>query len=96
MLALSTVLAHRQQVPTLVFDEVDAGIGGHDIVDIIILALIHARYADADFFAQWTANGAFDIDRVKAAIRNFAIAACDIAWFYAIELDDTGGGVAAK
>ncbi|MEI6738794.1 MAG: DNA repair protein RecN [Gemmatimonadaceae bacterium] len=28
MLALSTVLARRQQVPTLVFDEVDAGIGG--------------------------------------------------------------------
>jgi DNA repair protein RecN (Recombination protein N) len=28
MLALSTVLARLQQVPTLVFDEVDAGIGG--------------------------------------------------------------------
>ncbi len=28
MLALSTVLAQLQQVPTLVFDEVDAGIGG--------------------------------------------------------------------
>ena len=28
MLALSTVLARLQQVPTLVFDEVDAGVGG--------------------------------------------------------------------
>jgi DNA repair protein RecN (Recombination protein N) len=28
MLALSTVLAQLQQVPTLVFDEVDAGVGG--------------------------------------------------------------------
>jgi DNA repair protein RecN (Recombination protein N) len=29
MLALSTVLARLQQVPTLVFDEVDAGVGGN-------------------------------------------------------------------
>ncbi len=28
MLAVSTVLAERQEVPTLVFDEVDAGVGG--------------------------------------------------------------------
>ncbi|MBU6365870.1 MAG: DNA repair protein RecN, partial [Gemmatimonadetes bacterium] len=28
MLAVSTVLAERQQVPVLVFDEVDAGVGG--------------------------------------------------------------------
>jgi DNA repair protein RecN (Recombination protein N) len=59
MLALSTVLAHRQQVPTLVFDEVDAGIGGavawqvgallrrvaghHQVLSISHLAQIAAR-----------------------------------------------------
>jgi DNA repair protein RecN (Recombination protein N) len=59
MLALSTVLARLQQVPTLVFDEVDAGVGGavawqvgalmrrvaahHQVLSISHLAQIAAR-----------------------------------------------------
>jgi DNA repair protein RecN (Recombination protein N) len=72
MLALSTVLARLQQVPTLVFDEVDAGIGGavawqvgammhdvarhHQVLAISHLAQIAAR-ADHHIVVQKGAVG---------------------------------------
>ena len=87
---------HARGIFLIAFKRVLRGLGGQDIVDIIVLGLVHARHPDADLFAQGTAKAAFDIDGVKAAIRDFAIAASDIAWFDAVELDDTGGGVAAK
>ena len=34
MLAIEVVLAHSDPVPTLVFDEVDAGVGGRAAVEI--------------------------------------------------------------
>ncbi len=72
MLALKSVLAHADPVPTLVFDEIDAGIGGrvadtvgsrlarlgstHQVICITHLPQI-ARYADRHLLVEKTTRG---------------------------------------
>ena len=79
MLALKTILADADSVPTLVFDEVDAGIGGgvaetvgerlkriakgHQVFCITHLPQI-AGYADSHYFVEKKAEGSRTITKV--------------------------------
>jgi DNA repair protein RecN (Recombination protein N) len=81
MLALEVVLAHADPVPTLVFDEVDAGVGGRAAVEIgrrlALLARTHqvivvthlpqvAAYADSHLVVAKNSDGGVTRSGVRA------------------------------
>ena len=82
MLALKTVLSRADQTPTLIFDEIDQGIGGrvgstvgqklwglsqnHQVVCITHLPQL-AGYGDAHFKVEKTSEGERTITHVDAA-----------------------------
>lgn len=80
MLALEVVLAHEHTVPTLVFDEVDAGIGGRAAVEVgrrlarlarnaQVIAVTHlpqvAAFADHHFVVSKSDDGAITRSSVR-------------------------------
>ena len=84
MLALKHVLAEADQIPTLVFDEIDSGIGGrigmtvgkmlwqlgreHQVLCVTHLPQL-AAYADQHFKASKTESGSRTITKVEALNR---------------------------
>ncbi|TWP52375.1 DNA repair protein RecN [Lentzea tibetensis] len=80
MLALEVVLSHSDPVPTLVFDEVDAGVGGRAAVEVgrrlarlarshQVIVVTHlpqvAAFADRHLVVDKSANGTFTSSAVR-------------------------------
>lgn len=83
MLALEVVLVDTTAVPTLVFDEVDAGIGGKAAVEVgrrlaqlakksQVIAVTHlpqvAAFADHHFHVEKTSDGSVTVSSVKQLV----------------------------
>lgn len=109
MLALKVVLAQSDPVPTLVFDEVDSGIGGAvaDAVgqrlgalgrDVQVLVVTHSPQVAARGAAHWNVAKAEQAGQVRTTVRELTAAerADEIARMLAGESVTTEARAAAK